>query len=89
MKAPTPNSGDLVLIRWRDIEHATGWRAWGDLTGRARPDRYESVGWVVGWGRRRVYLAGTRTSGADGPATNCLQSYPIGCVRSVRVLVPA
>lgn len=81
-----PPVGSLVLVHWADIEHVTGWRAWADLTGRAEPDVYLSVGWVVGWAGRRLWLAGTRTNGADGPTTNCLQSYPLGVLRDIAIL---
>ncbi len=81
-KAPR---GAIVHIRWDDIEHHQR-SGWHNATERVKPRTYESVGWIVRWGKRRVLIVSNTSTLGRGILTHCRASLPIGCIRSVQVL---
>lgn len=82
-----PRRGDIVHILWRDIEHLSDWRPIDDRSGRAKPDRYEAVGWLVRRGRRRTTIVATVAYGKGHCNASCRYSFPNGAIVRTTVLL--
>lgn len=84
MKRPKLRQGEIVLVKWRDVEHlSSGWMTY-DEHATERPGRYATVGVVLSSSRRYLVLA--PQLGKEQGAAFCSYRIPWGVVRRVHRL---